>query len=43
MRILMVEDTEDLADAVALRFHQIERVGDDLRVLARPQTAEHRG
>jgi diaminohydroxyphosphoribosylaminopyrimidine deaminase/5-amino-6-(5-phosphoribosylamino)uracil reductase len=34
---------EDLADAVALRFHQIERVGDDLRVLARPQTAEHRG
>ena len=28
----------DLADAVALRFHQIDRVGDDLRVLARPQT-----
>jgi diaminohydroxyphosphoribosylaminopyrimidine deaminase/5-amino-6-(5-phosphoribosylamino)uracil reductase len=26
----------DLADAVALRFHQIDRVGDDLRVLARP-------
>jgi diaminohydroxyphosphoribosylaminopyrimidine deaminase / 5-amino-6-(5-phosphoribosylamino)uracil reductase len=34
---------EDLADAVALRFHQIERVGDDLRVLARPQTGEHCG
>jgi diaminohydroxyphosphoribosylaminopyrimidine deaminase/5-amino-6-(5-phosphoribosylamino)uracil reductase len=33
----------DLADAVALRFHQIDRVGDDLRVLARPQTGEHRG
>ena len=28
----------DLADAVLLRFHQIDRVGDDLRVLARPQT-----
>lgn len=26
-----------LADAVALQFHQIDRVGDDLRVLARPQ------
>lgn len=26
----------ELADAVALRFHQIDRIGDDLRVLARP-------
>ena len=33
----------DLADAVALRFHQIDRIGDDLRVLARPQTDKHRG
>lgn len=27
----------DLAGAVALHFHQIERIGDDLRILARPQ------
>ncbi len=33
----------DLADAVALRFHQIDRIGDDLRVLARPQTGKHHG
>lgn len=33
----------DLADAVELRFHQIDRIGDDLRVLARPQAAERRG
>lgn len=33
----------DLADAVALRFHQIDRVGDDLRVLARPQTGQDHG
>ena len=26
----------ELADAVALRFHQIDRIGEDLRVLARP-------
>ncbi len=26
----------ELSDAVTLRFHQIDRVGDDLRVLARP-------
>lgn len=32
-----------LADAVALQFHQIDRVGDDLRVLARPQPAGPRG
>lgn len=34
---------EDLAEAVALRFHQVDRVGDDLRVLVRPQTVERRG
>jgi diaminohydroxyphosphoribosylaminopyrimidine deaminase/5-amino-6-(5-phosphoribosylamino)uracil reductase len=33
----------DLADAVELRFHQIDRVGDDLRVLARPQAGQDRG
>ena len=33
----------DLADAVELRFHQIDRIGDDLRVLARPQAGERRG
>ena len=32
-----------LADAVALQFHQIDRVGDDLRVLARPQAGGSRG
>lgn len=32
-----------LADAVALQFHQIDRVGDDLRVLARPQPGGARG
>ncbi len=26
----------ELTDALSLRFHQIERIGDDLRVLARP-------
>ncbi len=34
---------DDLADAVELRFHQIDRVGDDLRVLARPQAGDNRG
>ena len=29
----------DLADAVSLRFHQLNRLGDDLRVLARPVVA----
>ena len=33
----------NLSDAVALRFHQIDRVGEDLRVLARPQTGQDRG
>ena len=33
----------DLASAVALRFDRVDRVGDDLRVLARPQAREHRG
>ncbi len=33
----------DLADAVALSFHQIDRIGDDLRVLARPQVGQDRG
>lgn len=32
-----------LAEAVALQFHQIDRVGDDLRILARPQTITGRG
>jgi diaminohydroxyphosphoribosylaminopyrimidine deaminase/5-amino-6-(5-phosphoribosylamino)uracil reductase len=27
----------DLSEAVELRFHQVERIGDDLRVLARPK------
>lgn len=31
----------DLADAVALRFHAIDRIGDDLRLLARPVVAAH--
>jgi diaminohydroxyphosphoribosylaminopyrimidine deaminase / 5-amino-6-(5-phosphoribosylamino)uracil reductase len=34
---------DDLASAVALRFDQVDRVGDDLRVLARPQASEDRG
>ena len=33
----------DLESAVALHFHQIDRIGDDLRVLARPRTTSHRG
>ncbi len=27
----------DLSEAVELRFHQVDRIGDDLRVLARPK------
>ncbi|MEI6320749.1 MAG: bifunctional diaminohydroxyphosphoribosylaminopyrimidine deaminase/5-amino-6-(5-phosphoribosylamino)uracil reductase RibD [Pseudomonadota bacterium] len=34
---------DDLASAVALRFEQVDRVGDDLRVLARAQADEDRG
>lgn len=34
---------DNLANAVALRFDRVERIGDDLRVLARPQSGERRG
>ncbi|MBX9794080.1 MAG: RibD family protein, partial [Burkholderiaceae bacterium] len=33
----------ELADAVSLRFHQIDRVGEDLRVLARPRSGRDGG
>lgn len=33
----------ELADAVSLRFHQIDRVGEDLRVLARPRSGQDGG
>ncbi|MBL0730494.1 bifunctional diaminohydroxyphosphoribosylaminopyrimidine deaminase/5-amino-6-(5-phosphoribosylamino)uracil reductase RibD [Piscinibacter sp. HJYY11] len=32
---------EDLSDALALRFVSIERLGDDLRLIARPPGREH--
>jgi diaminohydroxyphosphoribosylaminopyrimidine deaminase/5-amino-6-(5-phosphoribosylamino)uracil reductase len=32
---------EDLADALALRFVAVERLGDDLRLIARPPGREH--